>query len=378
MNEEAALIIENNSNWDTSTISEIQFQICTKHQEEAKAFCKTCNSLLCVFCMIPDEADDSNHIHSAVNAKTYVNQGRNKWKELHAKSVVLDIQYDKKIEELGHLCSSMFKNMSGGNGNISNEGLAQIDEQMAQNKEKVDVLKKFVKDVAIYLEKAEAFESENRADLMTMLNSKLMEYTKKMEALQKVLSEMTIQKVIEESFEDKGNREYEQSILVEEGNQKSVNAYLIQKIHTLEDRVNVKFDKEQDMIKQLNLKNDKDLEKVEQVIKEKELKSEKQYREMKQQIGEIKSLLTEWSNYTIFQRMIFELQIYGKVALDARFSERVRKEKLSEHCIYCIARMPDGKIVIDANKRATILDDTTFEVVAQLDPNDSQLISVGF
>ena len=87
--------------------------------------------------------------------------------------------------------------------------------------------------------------------------------------------------MIEESFEDKGNREFEQSILTEEGNQKSVNAYLIQKIHTLEDRVNAKFDKEQDLIKSLNTKTDKDVEKIEQLIKEKEIKSEKQYREIK-------------------------------------------------------------------------------------------------
>ena len=79
---------------------------------------------------------------------------------------------------------------------------------------------------------------------MTMLNQKLQESTKKIEALEKVLSEMSIKKVIEVSFQNKGNREYEQSIITEEGNQKSVNAYLIQKIHTLEDRVNDKFDKE--------------------------------------------------------------------------------------------------------------------------------------
>lgn len=44
---------------------------------------------------------------------------------------------------------------------------------------------------------------------MTMLNTKFTEYQKKMEALQKVLSEMTIKKVIEVSFEDKGNRSQE-------------------------------------------------------------------------------------------------------------------------------------------------------------------------
>ena len=109
MCEETASIIENVSNWDTSTISEIQFQICQKHQEDAKAFCTTCNSLLCVFCMIKDDTDDSNHTHSAVNAKTYCNQAKTKWKNLHAQSLKLDIQYDEKINELGNLCSSLFQ-----------------------------------------------------------------------------------------------------------------------------------------------------------------------------------------------------------------------------------------------------------------------------
>lgn len=92
---------------------------------------------------------------------------------------------------------------------------------------------------------------------------------------------MSIQKVIEESFEDKGNREAEQSIITEESNQKSVNSYLIKKIHTLEDRVNAKFDKEQAYIKQLMKTSETDLTKLEGLIKEKELRSEKQYRELK-------------------------------------------------------------------------------------------------
>jgi len=37
-----------------------------------------------------------------------------------------------------------------------------------------------VKDVNLYVEKAEAFEAENRADLMTMLNPKFEEYDKKL------------------------------------------------------------------------------------------------------------------------------------------------------------------------------------------------------
>lgn len=37
---------------------------------------------------------------------------------------------------------------------------------------------------------------------------------------------------------------------------------------------------------------------------------------------------------------------------------------MSDQCIFAIARMPDGKIVLDANKRATIVDENTFEVLA--------------
>ena len=35
--------------------------------------------------------------------------------------------------------------------------------------------------------------------------------------------------------------------------------------------------------------------------------------------------------------------------------------------------MPEtaGRLVVDANKRATILSEATFEVVAELDPSDS-------
>jgi len=65
-------------------------------------------------------------------------------------------------------------------GSISDDGQAQLDEQMQKNLEKVDVVKRFVKDVNIFLEKAEAFEAENRADLMTMLNSKYVEYEQKL------------------------------------------------------------------------------------------------------------------------------------------------------------------------------------------------------
>lgn len=40
--------------------------------------------------------------------------------------------------------------------------------------------------------------------------------------------------------------------------------------------------------------------------------------------------------------------------------------------------MPDGKIILDANKRATIVDENSFDVVNQLDPNDTQLTNIGF
>lgn len=129
---------------------------------------------------------------------------------------------------------------------------------MSENMQKVDVVKHFVKEVKVFLEKAEAFESENRADLMTMLNPKLNECTQKVTEFENILSEMTIQKVIDQSFQSKGNREFEQNIITEEGNQKSVNSYLIQKIHTLEDRVNAKFEEEQKFVKDLTLKSEKD------------------------------------------------------------------------------------------------------------------------
>lgn len=117
---------------------------------------------------------------------------------------------------------------------------------MGEHQQKLDVLKRFVKEVNAYLEKVSALDSENRADLMVQFNQKLVEYNVKATKLEKVLSEMTIRKVIEDSFGGgKESRVVEQSILSGEENQKSVNGYLIQKIHTLEDRVNAKFEKEQ-------------------------------------------------------------------------------------------------------------------------------------
>ncbi len=95
-------------------------------------------------------------------------------------------------------------------------------------------------------------------------------------------------------------------------------------------------------------------------------------------IGDLRNEMVAWSNHTIFYKMIFELQIYQRVELDQRFVERINKVKVSDHCIFCIAKMPDGKIILDANKRATIVDENTFEVLSQLDPNDTQLTNIGF
>jgi hypothetical protein len=66
--------------------------------------------------------------------------------------------------------------------------------------------------------------------------------------------------------------------------------------------------------------------------------------------------------------------------VDDRFIERLLHTKMSDQCIYAISKMPEspGRLVIDANKRATIISEATFEVTAELDPNDSQLVAVGF
>ena len=126
--------------------------------------------------MINEDEDEEghpvkpDHQHKAVNAKTYCAQAKRKWKELHAKAQVLDAEYDKKIEELGSICSTMFKQ-------AKNTG--DIEQQMGENQQKVDVLKKLVREVNVYLEKVTALEAENRADLMVMFNQKLVEYNDK-------------------------------------------------------------------------------------------------------------------------------------------------------------------------------------------------------
>jgi hypothetical protein len=93
---------------------------------------------------------------------------------------------------------------------------------------------------------------------------------------------MTIRRVIEDSFSgDKDHRAVEQTILSGEENQKSVNGYLIQKIHTLEDRVNAKFDREQADLGAIRQTQQAEDAKLMDAIKERELKAERQYRELK-------------------------------------------------------------------------------------------------
>lgn len=70
--------------------------------------------------MINEDPDDGgasepvpilDHTHKAVNAKTYCAQSKRKWKELHQKAQLLDQEYDTKIEDLGSICSTMFKQL---------------------------------------------------------------------------------------------------------------------------------------------------------------------------------------------------------------------------------------------------------------------------
>lgn len=103
---------------------------------------------------------------------------------------------------------------------------------------------------------------------MVMFNQKLVENNQKAKQLEKVLQEMTIRKVIEDSFVGgKESRAVEEVILSGEENQKSVNTYLIQKIHTLEDRVNAKFEGERAEIADLKKAQTAEEAKVLEAIK---------------------------------------------------------------------------------------------------------------
>ncbi len=71
--------------------------------------------------------------------------------------------------------------------------------------------------------------------------------------------------------------------------------------------------------------------------------------------------------------------MHGRAELDQRFVEKLLRTKISDQCIFAMARIPDsGRLVVDANKRATVLSEATFEVTAELDPNDAQMVAVAF
>ncbi len=40
--------------------------------------------------------------------------------------------------------------------------------------------------------------------------------------------------------------------------------------------------------------------------------------------------------------------------------------------------MPNGDIIVDANNKATIVNEGNFEVLMSLEPSDSQLTAIGF
>lgn len=85
----------------------------------------------------------------------------------------------------------------------------------------------------------------------------------------------------------------------------------------------------------------------------------------------------DWSHHILFQRVLLDLQLYRRSSLDPRYVTRLLSQKVSDICILSMGRMPNGDIIVDANKRATILKEKDFETVAELEPNDAQMVSVG-
>jgi len=66
-------------------------------------------------------------------------------------------------------------------------------------------------------------------------------------------------------------------------------------------------------------------------LKDRDLKVEKQNRELKTQIAELRDVVNAWSTHTLFQRVLFDLEVYRRTQeLDARFIERLLKAKVSE------------------------------------------------
>ena len=73
-----------------------------------------------------------DHTHKAVNAKTYCVQSKKKWKDLHTKAQVLDKEYEKKIEELGSICSTMFKQIKSNSSGGAKSSSTQAEQELEQ------------------------------------------------------------------------------------------------------------------------------------------------------------------------------------------------------------------------------------------------------
>lgn len=115
-------------------------------------------------------------------------------------------------------------------------------------------------------------------------------------------------------------------------------------------------------------------------LKERDVKLEKSHRDLKAELTSLRDTILSWSNHTLFQRVLFDMQVYGRTSeLDQRFIERLLKSKVSEQCIFSMARIPDtGRMVVDANLRATVFTEGNFEPLSELEPADSQMVAVVF
>lgn len=94
--------------------------------------------------------------------------------------------------------------------------------------------------------------------------------------------------------------------------------------------MNAKFDREQADLGAIRQAQQTEDAKLMEAIKDRELKAERQYRELKAQLTEVKDQVVAWSNHTLFQRVLFDLQVYRRAELDERFSERLLRAKVSE------------------------------------------------
>jgi len=150
------------------------------------------------------------------------------------------------------------------------------------------------------------------------------------------------------------------------------------KVHALEDLTNEKFKKVEEILSTTTEKTVAEVERLREFIQEKEAKADKQAKDLRIEMRRLQDSLHEWSSHTLFFRMLFDLSLNKRVTVDERFVERVLHEKVSNNCIYAVNLTPDGKVVVDANLRACILDMSNFEIVNRLEPTGQQLVTVKF